>query len=229
MTPMSTWLDVVDTVARRAWDAHVDWMLVGDAAAAFQGVALEPGEVDVLVRTPSAVATLAGHLFDLAVTDPTPHHPAAFLSSHDEPLLAYDDRGVAWTLGRWLVDGVRLEVAHLEASEPVTGLVETRGTRVWEVRRDVTAHGLTVPVAPLEVLVASAFAADNPRRRQDVAAALKNRWVDNGLFAEALRGRGFTPASVARHPELLELLPAGLRPPGHRTTREPAPTASDPA
>lgn len=224
---MTAWLDVVDLIAQRAWSARVDWMLVGSAASAFQGVPLDPADVDVLMRTPSDVATLAGHLNDLAMPEPTPRHPASFLSSRAEPLLAYEAGGEAWTLGRWVVGGVRLEVAHISPTEPTEGLVETHGTRVWEVKIDVTYRGITVPCVPLEVQLATAFVSDKPGRREALATVLKARGVNDMLLLDALKGRGFTPASLGQHPELVAMLPAGLRPPGHRTPTAPAPAGVD--
>lgn len=214
---MSPWLDAVAEVSRRAWDAHVDWMLVGSAASAFQGVRVAPADVDVLVRTPSDVARLAAHLDDLAVPAATGRDPVTFLSSHGEPLLSTAADGAVWALGRWVVGGVPLEVAHLQPLAPAApGLAETWGPRVWEVRRDVTAHGLTVPCVPLEVQVVTAHVRGDAGRRDAIAAALRVRGVDGPLLAEALRGRGYTPASVAKDPVLVALLPPNLRPPGHR-------------
>lgn len=214
---MSAWLEAVAEVSRRAWGARTDWLLVGDAAAAFQGAALEPSGVDVGVRTPSDAARLAAHLADLAVAEPTAHDPITFRSSLAEPLLSFaDDRGV-WALGRWVVGGVRLEITHLSPPAPV-GLQEVAGERVWQVRRDVAAHGLTVPCVPLEVQVVTAHVRRDAARRDAIAAALQRRSVDGTLLAEALRGQGYTPASIAHEPALIALLPPQLRPPGHRTT-----------
>lgn len=211
-----SWLDAVALVSRRAWEAGVEWMLVGSAASAFQGVDIEPADVEVLVRTPTGAAILAGHLHEFAAPTPTGRDPRTFLSSHAEPLLAYVADGATWTVGRWPMEGVHVEIAHLAVPD-AAALVETRGTRVWDVRRDATVGSLTVPVVPLEVQLATAFVREDKVRRAALAQALAQRGSHDGLLAEALRGRGFTPASVASDPELLALLPARLRPPGYRT------------
>lgn len=208
---MTAWLDAVAEFGRRAWLAHVDWMLVGSAASALQGARIEPADIDVLVRRPIDVALLAGHLYDLAETTPTGRERPTFRSSVPEPLLWYEEDGWSWTFGRWFLGGIRLEVAHIIG--PPSDLVETWGDRVWEVRRDVTVDGVTAPCVPLEVQVATAMARKDEPRRHRLTDALLVQQVDARLLTEAMLGRGYhRPDTITHYPDVLALLPARMRP-----------------
>lgn len=207
---MTGWLDAVAELGRRARIAHVDWLLVGSAASAMHGVEVEPADVDVLVRRPSDVALIAGHLYDVAEQATSERNPKTFVSSIREPLLWFRKRDHSWTLGRWHLDGVLVEVAHI--SGPPADLVETWGDRVWNVRHDVTLDGVTAPCVPLEVQVATALVRNDVGRRRALTTTLGQGTVDVRLLTEALLGRGFRPESIADHPDVLELLPARMRP-----------------
>lgn len=202
---MTPWLDAVAEFGRRAWLAHIDWLLVGSAASAMQGAAVEPQDVDVLVRRPIDVALLSGHLHDLAAPTASDRDPDTFLSSVREPLLWYQRHGWSWTFGRWLWRGLRVEVAHLDG--PTDTLAETWGDHVWQVRRDVTASGVTAPCVPLEVQVATAIARGDEPRRRALTGALATLKHDRRLLAEALLGRGFRAHQVAGLDDVAPLLP----------------------
>ncbi|HHU37942.1 MAG TPA: hypothetical protein GXZ45_01440 [Propionibacterium sp.] len=207
---MTPWLDAVAEFGRRAWSAHVDWMVVGSAASAMQGARVEPADVDILVRRPSDVALLAGHLYDLAVREAVGRDRATFLSSIPEPLLWYHEDGWSWTFGRWQLGDMRVEVAHIDG--PPADLVETRGDRIWEVRRDVTLNGVTTPCVPLEVQVATAMHLGDEDRRYRLTDALLSRHAEPRLLVESLLGRGFRPHTLGPYPDVLMLLPPGMRP-----------------
>ncbi|WP_158370272.1 hypothetical protein [Cellulosimicrobium cellulans] len=176
-------------------DEDVPWMLVGSAATRVQGVAVEPGDVDVLVHpgtTDDAVRALAERLTAFAVPGPGTADLATFRSTPDRPLAATPDR--QWLFGRWCVDGGTLEIARIRADVPAPAVVETMGTGVWATRRTIGWRGQEVPVVPLEVQLATVLLRGQRDRERAVRARLAAVGTDEALLARALADRGLPAA-----------------------------------
>lgn len=167
------------------------WMLVGSAATCVQGVAVEPGDVDVLVhpQTSDEAMAAAVEAFErFSATGPVSQDPDLFLSTPNQPLVATPD-GV-WLFGRWMVDGFKLEVARIRIDLGPTAVIETMGTAVWDTQRTVSWRGHAVPVVPLEVQLATMTWRGLGERASAVRARLAEPGTDAALLAQAMADRG---------------------------------------
>lgn len=185
---MSDWQHTLSTFADSAPD-DVRWMLVGSAATRLHGVDVDPGDVDVLVhpQTPDdALLRLASALSDHAVDGPASQSLEHFMSSRDQSLLASG----AWLLGRWMIDGHKLEVARIREPIDPTTLLETHGLAIWSLREVVEWRGWSVPVVPLEVQLATVVLRGQADREKSVRAALTERGYDRELRERAMVARG---------------------------------------
>src|SRR5687767_10979519 len=128
------WIAVLATVAEQLNESHIEWMLVGSAATALRGAAIVPGDIDIAVLEAADVARAATVL-------PTPngplvgsHDPADWVSTAAEPTLRFEHAGERWTFGKWMIDGVKVEVAHIDAPVVAALMIETRALLVWHER-----------------------------------------------------------------------------------------------
>jgi hypothetical protein len=181
--------------ALEVWMTHVgsavNWMLVGSAASAVQGVIIEPGDVDVLVHPDTLdndLRTVATALASYASTGPVTHNLDWFLSTSDQPLVATPDG--TWLFGRWWIDGCKLEVARIRVDVGLSAIVETMGTAVWETSRTVRWRSHAVPVVPLEVQLATLVARGLDERVRAVRVRTDVSGLDQALLARALADRG---------------------------------------
>ena len=187
---MPGWENALQAFAAVA-DDGVAWMVVGSAATRLQGVAVEPGDVDVLVHpdTPDdAMRELAERLAPYAVPGPASDDLDEFLSAPDRPLAATPDG--SWLFGRWWVGGGELELARIRADLPASAVVETMGPGVWATRRTVGWRGREVPVVPLEVQLATVLLRGQADRERAVRDRLARTGTDDALLTRALADRG---------------------------------------
>lgn len=107
------WKPALREVAARLNRADVGWLLVGSAAPAVRGAAIQPGDIDIAVSTPSAVYVAAALLPSRGGDSPS-EAPTVWYSSVRQPVLSFTDPANSeWTFGRWTLDGVKVELAHI--------------------------------------------------------------------------------------------------------------------
>lgn len=146
----SRWMDALEMVAVRLNRAGVDWMLVGSAATAIRGVEIEPGDLDIALPTPAAVYAAAHH-FPSRTDKPPTSDPDGWYSSVAQPVRDFTDHaGSRWVFGRWTIDGVKVELAHIDRPGTADLLVETFGQAVWAARGVLAWQRTQVPVVPIE-------------------------------------------------------------------------------
>ena len=111
--------------------------VLGSAATALRGAAIVPGDIDIAILAADDVTRAAAVL-------PTPDAPervesdelvpADWISTVAEPTLHFGHAGERWTFGRWFIDGVKVELAHIDAPAVVGLMIETRAPLVWHER-----------------------------------------------------------------------------------------------
>jgi len=77
--------------------------------------ALVPGDLDILVSAPHEVAAIA-EVMPSVESDEGNADPRAFLSSIARPVLEFADG--TWFFGRWRLNDVEVEVAHIRCAPP---------------------------------------------------------------------------------------------------------------
>jgi len=181
--------------------------VIGSVASALQGCQVQPRDLDLLAVRPEEVTRFAELMWAYTPKD-VEHSPghADWLSSQETPLsIGPDDYGFVWHFGRWLVDGVKVEMAHIA---PPKGLpMSADGAGIWEAGPESWPHirmvsfgGRPVPVVPLEIQLETCLSRGLEDRVATIIAVLREGGYDRNLVEMAL-SRG--------HMEAFESLMAG--------------------
>jgi hypothetical protein len=176
------WTTALATVAERLNRLGVEWMLLGSAATALRGAAIVPGDIDIGLLASEDVARAAAVLPMAEVGD-----SVEWVSTAAQPVLRFGSDGETWTFGRWFVDGVKVELAHIDAPEVAELMVETRSPLVWSEREMLICRGQRVPVVPVEVQLATMVARQQHTRVEATLAAVGG--LNGGLLRRAFLDR----------------------------------------
>jgi hypothetical protein len=199
------------TVAEQLNGNHIEWMLLGSAATALRGAAIVPGDIDIALLAADDVARAATVL-------PTPDAPepvesdelSEWISTAAEPTLQFGHRGEQWTFGRWIIGGIKVELAHIDAPTVAALMIETRARLVWHVREILTCHGQPIPTVPIEVQLATMIARQQDARIDATIAAIDTTQLNVPLLHRAISDKqSEVPAMTA--PESLQRLLATTR------------------
>lgn len=200
------WSDALEGVVERLAEVDLEWMLVGSAATALRGAAVEPGDLDLLARTPAGVHSAAAVLPSGREISAT-KDPGEWFSSAAEPVLTFGDT-VRWTVGRWMMAGTKVELAHIDHPDASDLLIETFGGLIWRERSVLEWRGMLVPLVPLEVQLATMIVREQLERLQTALAAVDSRTIDVARLRRALSDRRELDSTL-RVPIMIERLLAG--------------------
>ncbi len=108
------WTTALATVAEQLNRNHIEWMLLGSAATALRDAAIVPGDIDIAVLAAEDVIRAATVLPTPDTPEAEPDEPSAWISTAAEPTLQFGHAGERWTFGGWIIDGVKVELAHID-------------------------------------------------------------------------------------------------------------------
>ncbi len=167
--------------------------VIGSVATALQGCAVRPRDLDLLAVRPGVVSAFAGLM--AAHTPTRCEHPvghAKWLSSAELPVsVGPDEYGFQWHFGRWEVEGVKVEIAHIAPPEgfPTSkdgGGIWEAGPEIWSHLRRVPFAGHQVPVVPLEIQLETAMGRELEERASAILEVLRRDGFDHALLQVAL-------------------------------------------
>jgi hypothetical protein len=181
------------TVAEQLNGNRIEWMLLGSAATALRGAAIVPGDIDIALFAADDVTRAAAVL-------PTPDAPdapdapelvesgvpAGWISTAAEPTLHFGHAGERWTFGRWFIDGVKVELAHIDAPTVAALMIETRAPLVWHERETLNCRGQSIPTVPIEVQLATMTARQQDARIDATIAAIDTSLLNVPLLRRAI-------------------------------------------
>lgn len=183
------WIDVLELVAVRLNRAGIDWMLVGSSATAVRGVDIEPGDLDIALPTPSAVYAAALHL-PSRLDGPLTNDPDGWYSSVAQPVRDFSDHaGSRWAFGRWTLEGVKVELAHIDRPGTADLMVETFGQAVWAARAVMDWKGVQVPVVPIETQLVTMMLREQHERLETTLSTVDLDVLDLALLRRAITDR----------------------------------------
>ena len=191
------------SVAAKLNGGGVEWMLLGSAATALRGVAVVPGDIDIAVLAADDIVRAAAVLptADVAAVESEEFVPADWISTVAVPMRQFGDGGERWAFGRWFVDGVKVELAHIDAPDVAGLMIETRAPLVWYERETLECLGQQIPTVPIEVQLATMIARGQDDR---IAATIATVELNVSLLRRAISDKqvevpGLTvPESVRR-------------------------------
>jgi hypothetical protein len=174
-------------VAEQLNGNHIEWMLLGSAATALRGAAIVPGDIDIALLAADDVTRAATVL-------PTPDapelvesdEPSGWISTAAEPTLQFSHTGEQWTFGRWIIDGIKVELAYIDAPAVAALMIETRAPLVWHERETLKCHGQPIPTVPIEVQLATMIARQQDARIEATIAAIGPALLNVPLLRRAI-------------------------------------------
>ena len=197
----------------------LEWMLVGSAATALRVGGITPMDIDIAVRHADDVSRAATVLpTPQSLTPSRADEPPAWISTVAEPTLHFGDEQERWSFGVWFIQGVKVELAHIDAPPVADLMIETRSTAVWNERDTLTCRGEPVPTVPLETQLATMAARGQEARLDTVLAALENSssHLDLPLLRRAFADRQTESPSMVVPEPVQVLLHRGLGSGGKR-------------
>jgi hypothetical protein len=173
---IADWKTTLATVAEKLNGREgLDWMLVGSAATALRVGAITPMDIDIVVLHSEDVSRAATVLpTPLCVEQTEANEPPAWISTVAEPTLRFGGPSERWSFGVWFIQGIKVELAHIDARPVAELMIETRSSVVWDERDTLECHGVLVPTVPIETQLAT-MAARQQNTRLDVVLAAIDR------------------------------------------------------
>jgi hypothetical protein len=168
--------------------SRVSWMLVGSAATALRGAAIEPNDLDIAVSTAQDVV-LAAELLTSPGVETSQDPEAAWFSTAFAPTLSFGSPGERWTFGRFLIDDFRVEIAYIDSPGTAALYLETRSPLSWDDREVLLCRGQVVPTVSIEPQLATMIARRQADRLEATLAAIDLESVDRSRLLKAIQDK----------------------------------------
>lgn len=166
------WIIALGNVAEHLNRSRIDWMLLGSAATALRGAAIDPGDIDIAVGSPEEVALAANFLPTPDVQRPQAGVAPSWMSTVSTPTLHFHRPDEQWTFGLWIIDGFKVELAHIDSPGTAALCLETRSLVTWGQRETLHCNGQAIPTVPIEPQLVTMMARQQSDRLEATLAAI---------------------------------------------------------
>ena len=172
----SGWRMALQHAVVRLADTRIEWLVIGSAASALQGVEIEPRDVDLLLRTREDLMAFVRKMHGLTPSSPeAPLSVEDWRSSQAQPIKTETFPGAfTWHKAAWDIEGVRLDATAIENNGVPDSL---HGDGVWEGGDHVwsfVTRAQDLPVVALEVQLESCLRRDLDSRARAIAVCLQH-------------------------------------------------------
>ena len=172
----SGWRMALQYAVVRLADTRIEWLVIGSAASALQGVEIEPRDVDLLFRTREDLMAFVRKMHGLTPSSPeAPLSVEDWRSSQAQPIKTETFPGAfTWHKAAWDIEGVRLDATAIENNGVPDSL---HGDWVWEGGDHVwsfVTRAQDLPVVALEVQLESCLRRDLDSRARAIAVCLQH-------------------------------------------------------
>ena len=172
----SGWRMALQHAVVRLADTRIEWLVIGSAASALQGVEIEPRDVDLLFRTREDLMAFVRKMHGLTPSSPeAPLSVEDWRSSQAQPIKTETFPGAfTWHKAAWDIEGVRLDATASENNGVPDSL---HGDGVWEGGDHVwsfVTRAQDLPVVALEVQLESCLRRDLDSRARAIAVCLQH-------------------------------------------------------
>jgi len=185
-------------------------VICGSVSTYLQGCQITPNDIDVLALDMNTVKKVAEILSVFAVEETPSQEVDAWLSTQTNSLFIdiSEDESEQWVMGRWVVDGVKVEVVYIVSESVVNssrkkGYIWENGPDMYHYIRTIDFHGSSVQVIPLEIQLGTCLRRELNDRVTEIVKVLLNKGVNIELLKRSLTSHEFEKMKQA-YPSLLK-------------------------
>lgn len=195
------WQQAFDIFLERAHKkiskAEIDWAIIGSVASYLQGCKITPNDLDILVKNPENVGIIIDFLKEYYLKENSEKTTIQdesgeklWLSSEERPVdISKDEWDFTWTFARVLIKGIKVEIAHIEAPKDhflLTNGIWEAGPKIWSHINQMSYHGYSIPVVPLEIQLGTNISRVFQERIDAIIAVFKKEGYNEKLLNKAL-------------------------------------------
>lgn len=189
------WQSILEQVLQLTYNSlaqdDIRWAIIGSVASALQGCQINPNDIDFLAARPEGVSAFA-KLMSI-YTPPTCVYTPDDKNWYSSQELAIQTGpgpiGFVRYMGRWYVEGFKVEMAHLAAIEENSlrrdGILEF-GPDIWSFVRYTPFAGYQVPVVPLEIQLETTLSRGLEDRLEEIMMVFREKGYDQALVEQSL-------------------------------------------
>lgn len=170
-----------------------EWVFVGSASSVLQGCVMNPGDIDIYVKDEEGVKLFSNLLEQYSLlSKSTAADRHSWFSSIEEPTYTETfPSGFTWTKGRWMVEGMEVEVVNISQPAGIPDSIDgdgiwEGGKYIWTYSKKVEFESYIVPVVPLEIQLESNLRRKRKERIDSIMNALKTNGFNKDLVSKAL-------------------------------------------
>lgn len=188
---------VLDTTYKALKQRNIEWVIMGSMATSLQGIDINPGDIDILMKSPEGVYYFADLMSEYAIdkceTEKN-HHEDNWQSSKELPVVADEPNPfeAVWYFGRWYINNFKVEVAHIappsdymKNKKSNTGIWEG-GPEVWPFVKHINYKSYKLPVLPLEIQLQTNLSRNLESRINKIINLFKLKNYDEWLLERSL-------------------------------------------
>ncbi|TXT54231.1 MAG: hypothetical protein BAJATHORv1_80038 [Candidatus Thorarchaeota archaeon] len=183
----------LDKTYSQSQERNFEYLVCGSMSTYLQGCDIQPNDVDILVKDAEGVSFFAELMSEYAVQKTPSDSVDDWLSTVDKPVFTIisEDGKEQWYMARWMIDGMKFEIAHLVSEESLRRTREK--SCIWENGPDmyphikkIDFHGYQLGVIPLEIQLSTNMFRSIEERVSEILKILKKEGYDNELLKRAL-------------------------------------------
>jgi len=201
---LNTLTIVLNKMAQPLQKKKIDWVIIGSLSSKLQGCAVEPKDIDILVKDAKSVAIVANYFTDYfveesqnkSITEKNEKWRSTVTKPVDESV---DEWGFKWVFARWDINNYEIEIAHItppEGKELWTKGIWEAGPGVWKYIKAIDKFNHSIPVIPLEIQLETNMGRGLTQRVDGILKVFKEKGYDKDLIKQAL--------DPSRYPTFLE-------------------------
>jgi len=168
-------------------------IICGSMSTYLQGCRITPNDIDVLAGSQGTVEHIAELMTGYEVDDSPSQDIGDWLSNKAQKVFVdlSDDGCEQWYMGRWVLGGVKIEVAHIVSESAVSHSRENG--YIWENGPDMLPHVMTmgfngykIKLIPLEIQLTTNLQRGLEDRVNEIIRVLNEGGYDATLLKKAL-------------------------------------------
>lgn len=176
---------------------EVDWVIIGSVATVLQGCNVSPNDLDILVKFPESVKIISEYLeeyfHETKITRnsiQTENENDLWFSTKEKPIdICIDTWQFEWIFSRVLIEGVKVEIAHITAPKGHSMLkngIWEAGPKIWSYIKKVPYNNYSIPVVPLEIQLSTNLNRNLKQRVDTILEVLKVEPLNKELLQKVL-------------------------------------------